>query len=261
MAENNRRRGAVGIVEDIIDRIQRGELRPGEHLKETELARFYGTSRGPVREALKALEARLWVNMDAGRGARVMRIDDSKSIDSIAISSVLMGLCARLATLRATEDDLAAMMEAARELKAAAESDDLAPDEFLALGRRTWFIIARAARSPELTAYFENSVQSAISVFASASFKRRKARKEAGELWARLVVAIKMRDPQRAEDIARVVPLHGLDELLLQSIEGESISTGLVGSPLAGVIRLDSLEEPKPKAERSALRKPGSAAR
>src|SRR5690606_13737704 len=44
------------VQDEIRRRILRGELRPGQPLKEVEVADALGVSRGPVREAIRALE-------------------------------------------------------------------------------------------------------------------------------------------------------------------------------------------------------------
>ncbi|MGI9146200.1 MAG: GntR family transcriptional regulator [Chloroflexota bacterium] len=54
--------------------IQSGRIRPGERLREAELAERYGVSRGPVREAVRALEGRRVVSFRPNRGAIVTRL-------------------------------------------------------------------------------------------------------------------------------------------------------------------------------------------
>lgn len=63
-------------VREIVQRrltedIQSGRIRPGERLREAELAERYGVSRGPVREAVRALEGQGVVSFRANRGAIV----------------------------------------------------------------------------------------------------------------------------------------------------------------------------------------------
>jgi DNA-binding GntR family transcriptional regulator len=64
-----------GILRDgIVD----GDLRPGENLKDAELAERLGVSRTPVREALKRLEGEGLVRSSASRWTRVaeIRVED-----------------------------------------------------------------------------------------------------------------------------------------------------------------------------------------
>jgi GntR family transcriptional regulator of gluconate operon len=51
--------------------IQTGQLAPGQHLVEEEIAQQLGVSRVPVREAIRMLEADGLLDTEHGRGARV----------------------------------------------------------------------------------------------------------------------------------------------------------------------------------------------
>ncbi|MCA1647202.1 MAG: GntR family transcriptional regulator [Chloroflexi bacterium] len=53
----------------LMEDIQSGRIRPGERLREAELAERYGVSRGPVREAVRALEGQRLVSFRPNRGA------------------------------------------------------------------------------------------------------------------------------------------------------------------------------------------------
>lgn len=45
------------IIDILLEKIQNGDLKPGDRLKELRLAQEFGTSQAPVREALRSLEA------------------------------------------------------------------------------------------------------------------------------------------------------------------------------------------------------------
>ncbi|NWG45209.1 MAG: GntR family transcriptional regulator [Alphaproteobacteria bacterium] len=228
------KRDSKAIVDDVIARIRRNELRPGEHLKEKDLADYYGTSRGPVREALKALEARLWLTRESVRGLRVASAADEQSIDAVWISSVLLGLCARLAAMRATPEEQDDLFATVRRLKAAADSP-IDTGDFIMLAQEPWFKLSASARSAQLTLFFENSFQSALRTFARKGFERPVARQELAQLWLELAVAIKTRNTTRAEDIARQIPTQALDEVLrqtgLEEERGEAGPVAWLGDP------------------------------
>ena len=48
---------ANGCYQQLLQSIQRGQLKPGDYLREQVLAEELGVSRTPVREALRRLEA------------------------------------------------------------------------------------------------------------------------------------------------------------------------------------------------------------
>ena len=52
----------------LLDEIRRGDLMPGARLRETELAARLRTSRTPVREAMRMLEADGWWCICPGKG-------------------------------------------------------------------------------------------------------------------------------------------------------------------------------------------------
>ncbi|MFX4221867.1 MAG: GntR family transcriptional regulator [Thalassobaculum sp.] len=65
--------------------IMSGELKPGERLSEVTLARRYGISRGPLREAIGRLEGRNLVERQANQGARVVSLDQAQILDLLVI--------------------------------------------------------------------------------------------------------------------------------------------------------------------------------
>jgi DNA-binding GntR family transcriptional regulator len=81
------------VVDMIRDAIITGKLKPGEHLKETVLAKQMSVSRSPVREALRQLEQEGLVVSIPNQGSFV-KVFDEKDIEEIF-------------TLRAALEDLA----------------------------------------------------------------------------------------------------------------------------------------------------------
>jgi DNA-binding GntR family transcriptional regulator len=82
--------------------IVRGELRPGERLREDELAAWLGVSRTPIREALSRLAALGLVELDANRGARVAPLDPDEMLDLVQVSRALVVLLRQLVAQRGT---------------------------------------------------------------------------------------------------------------------------------------------------------------
>ena len=75
-----------------------GELKPGDQLKEIELAGRFGTSRGPLREAIQALHARGFVEMVRNRGVFVRSISTREAIEVYEVRAAIFGLAGRLLT-------------------------------------------------------------------------------------------------------------------------------------------------------------------
>lgn len=99
-------------------------LKPGERLDETKLAERYGTSRTPVREALRHLAAEGFVCIRAHRGAIVAGLSIAELVDMFEMMAVYEGVCARLAATRASQEEMAQILDAHECCRLAAEADD-----------------------------------------------------------------------------------------------------------------------------------------
>jgi len=79
-------RGASeAIIVWIEEMLLRGELKSGERLpNEAELARMFGVSRGPLREALSALKAKGIIEGTPGRGTFIRQISRAKVLGALA---------------------------------------------------------------------------------------------------------------------------------------------------------------------------------
>jgi DNA-binding GntR family transcriptional regulator len=83
-------------------------LEPGQHLVESELAQRLNVSRGPVREALQALQAQGWVDLRPGRGAFVHDPSDVEASEVFAVRAALESEAAGLAAADGDESDVVA---------------------------------------------------------------------------------------------------------------------------------------------------------
>ena len=93
-----------GLVEDIAahlsDAIIEGQMHPGQPIIETDLQRFLGISRAPLREALLKLEGQGLVRIIPRKGAFVRPITPRLIREMFTIRAWLEGLAARLAAER-----------------------------------------------------------------------------------------------------------------------------------------------------------------
>ncbi len=100
-------------------------FKPGERLDECRLADRYGSSRTPVREALRLLAAEGLVRIRPHRGAVVSGLSVPELIDMFEMMAIYEGVCARLAATNATADQLMQMSEAHKECRIHSEANDL----------------------------------------------------------------------------------------------------------------------------------------
>ena len=119
------------VYDALIDLIVGGELPPGQHMVETDLARQLGVSRQPIREALHRMEAEGWVDLRPSQGAFVHVPTDSEVDELLDVRALLEAETARLAAAgrgaqapQARQAKLARLREICAEGQAAAEADD-----------------------------------------------------------------------------------------------------------------------------------------
>jgi DNA-binding GntR family transcriptional regulator len=115
--ENPRRTRAEELRLQLADEIVRGLIAPGAGLDETELARRFGVSRTPVREAIRQLAASGLVEVRAHRGAVVARPSEERLIGMFEAMAELEALCAGLAAARMTPAERAELEAAHEQLR------------------------------------------------------------------------------------------------------------------------------------------------
>jgi DNA-binding GntR family transcriptional regulator len=94
-----RTQSLTAIVHKEVERmILSGELRPGDRINEQALATRLGVSRGPVREALRAIERGGLLTSVVNQGVFVREIPDDEAIEIYEVRAVVFGfICERLA--------------------------------------------------------------------------------------------------------------------------------------------------------------------
>jgi DNA-binding GntR family transcriptional regulator len=99
------------LVDQVVARLEQlivtGGLKPGEKVVEQSLCAQFGTSRGPLREAIRTLEARRLVERKPFAGVRVVNPSVDEIEQLLVTREALEGMAARQAaenmTLRETE--------------------------------------------------------------------------------------------------------------------------------------------------------------
>lgn len=99
------------LVSEIEKLIVNGSMAPGQRLDEMVLAKKYGVSRTPVREAIRALIAIGLVQNTGKQGSQVAKLSISILIEMFELMAVLEGMCAQLAARRATKNQLFEMQK------------------------------------------------------------------------------------------------------------------------------------------------------
>ncbi len=197
--------------------IRNQELKPGDRLREVELAERLGVSRTPVREALKRLEADGLTQVAPPRGFVVTELTHRRVMELYAMREILAGVAARFAAEQAspmeiqTLQELATQQGTARDAAAAARLND-----------RLREAITSAAHNEFLTRA-TNSLNDALELLGTTTYSM-PGRIESG--WKenkKIVEAIARRNAAVAEEAARL-HVRNAAKLRVQMLFGKNSS-------------------------------------
>ena len=87
----------------------KGDLAPGTRISEVLLAKTFGISRGPLREAIRRLAGRGLLEIIPHAGARVVTLSVDDLLEVFDIREALEGMACRLAAERMTDSEIAAV--------------------------------------------------------------------------------------------------------------------------------------------------------
>lgn len=106
--------------------IASGELKAGERIVERDVAERLGTSRGPVRDAIRTLEHEGLVDLRPFAGACVAQLDRDEIDEIIALRRQVEYFAIAGATLRGEPEQIETLRELAREMATAYAAGDAA---------------------------------------------------------------------------------------------------------------------------------------
>ncbi len=212
MAQRARRITSDDIVAEIIALLETKVYQPGDRLREQELADRFGVSRGPVREALRALEAKSLVRIEPMRGACVTRLSDKDAKDSIEISAALFALVVRKAA-GCDAKSIQIMRTGLNELKAMVTSDTSSKQFFQQTAKIGLDIVA-VAGSARLGALLTDIRIGMPNLYGPLGFTSIQLRKQAVEKWVKLIDAIEYNDIENATRLARELHMDALNAAL-----------------------------------------------
>jgi DNA-binding FadR family transcriptional regulator len=210
------RRGLHGtVVHEIGVRIIRGDLPPGEPLpNEEELGANLAVSRTVLREAIKVLAAKRLVESRPKTGTRVLERSDWNLLDpdvlawqfeaglspgflrdTLELRGLIEPGAARLAALRATDEEIEQLAEACAQMADAAAGD---LDTWLEPDLRFHALLLQASHN-ELLEHMSVLIGSVLRLLFTFSSRPPQTFVRATPLHAAIVDAIDTRDPDAAE--------------------------------------------------------------
>ena len=145
-------------IANLLERaILEGRYRPGERLREVELANRLGVSRTPLREAFYALETRGLIQIQPRRGAFVKSVTIEEMEELLTVRVSLDGLAAFLAAENAEAADIEELKKVHKSQRHAFRKRD--DSAFHALGQEFHNLIYAASGSPKLITIFAAGLQ------------------------------------------------------------------------------------------------------
>lgn len=109
------------VQDEILRLILSGELQAGQKLNEIALASRLGVSRGPVREAFRALEEAGLVRPEKNRGVFVREISADEALELYEVRAALDEIAGRFLATRITDAQLAELQRMIDALEAHAQ--------------------------------------------------------------------------------------------------------------------------------------------
>jgi DNA-binding GntR family transcriptional regulator len=112
------------IKDRILQLILEGELKPGDRLVETRIARELEVSQSPVREAIRDLAGVGFLEIEPYKGARIRQLTWMEFLDDMEIRGELEAIAARRAATRITESQVEHLKSLVLEMHALGEAGD-----------------------------------------------------------------------------------------------------------------------------------------
>jgi phosphonate utilization transcriptional regulator len=134
---------------EIEQMILRGDLGVGQRINESELAVRFGTSRGPIREALRGLEESRLVRSAKNRGVFVREISIDEADEIYDLREVLDELIGRRVAERATAEQLRELEAVVAEMDGVAGLKDI--NDYHALNLKFHDLLVEFAGNARLT--------------------------------------------------------------------------------------------------------------
>jgi DNA-binding GntR family transcriptional regulator len=112
------------VKEHIIEAVLSGELKPGDRIVESSMARQLGVSQAPVREAIRDLVLLGFLESEPYRGTSVRSFTPEELWETYTVRAALESLAARLAAEHITQADTEALQRILDEMMEAAHQQD-----------------------------------------------------------------------------------------------------------------------------------------
>ena len=200
------------LYEEVADqlrvRIFAHELAPGTWIDEQTLAKEFGISRTPLREAIKVLAAEGLITMKLRRGAYVTEVNRGDLEQIFTILSLLEGQAAKEAATKAQEKDLNELDDMHLRLEKAAADRNLV--QFFEVNVRFHERVIAIANNPWMTGVIAD-LRKVLKLQRKDSLSRSGRLQSSLSEHREILKALLKRDPIAAEQAMRTHLARGLE--------------------------------------------------
>jgi len=194
--------------------IFRGDLKPGQRLVESKLAKLMKVSRTPVREAIIELIQKGLAVPSSPKGVKVAPLPTTKELTEFYdISSVLRGLAARKAACNITPQEIKQLQEIIAKSEQSLREGSL--KEIFKLNKKFHQTIEKSSNNKELLFLLDNVYKRSRERF-SEILSRKKRQKESIEEHKAILEALIEKDEELAEQLMKKHIENGKEDLLQQ---------------------------------------------
>jgi DNA-binding GntR family transcriptional regulator len=218
------------IAEQLGRAIVEGVYAHGERIVEQKLSDDYGVSRGPVRDALRALETRGLVRIYPRRGAYAVPLSLDLLTDMFNIRARLLGLAACYLARSRPAAGLADIRMRAEALTAAIDDPDIGSMEFAMANGRLGAALYRHCGSDYLADFLrdqgDRSIWGLIWRQRPLDFLTPERRAESAAIWTEVSRAIHAGEEAAAERAVQAIMYTSRDQVIatLSRVRSETVS-------------------------------------
>ena len=202
---------AHGISEQLQQLIYSGDIAPGERLNEAALALRMGTSRGPIREAIRMLTGIGLVVAVPNRGVFVRQISVREMLEIYALRALLFGFAAQQAAEHLGDEDRREFDQLLDGMDAACEAGD--GQRYYVLNLRFHALVMAQCHNQRAQQAYEDHAKE-LHLYRRRYFDAKANMRRSNAEHRRLFEAIAQGTAERANKLAQAHVLQGRQRLL-----------------------------------------------
>ena len=196
-----------------------GELRAGERVNENSLAARLGISRGPIREACRALAEAGLLDSFVNRGVFVRRLELQEVSDLYEIRASLAALAGRMLAEAITADEIAAVAGLVERMAAAAERSDA--EAYYPLNLDFHHRLVNACGNRRLVVMYRGLAKE-LSLFRQTGLTQPGALEASNAEHRAILEAVQARDPGRTAS-AMADHVHNAKQRMLKAVTAQAV--------------------------------------